>query len=99
MKHGHRQGKKGLRTPTYNSWRAMKHRCLNKNAWNYDRYGGMGVQIQESWLRFEGFLADMGERPEGKTLDRIDPEGYYCKENCQWAGIEWQNKNKRKNEY
>ncbi len=85
-----------LRTPTYRSWQAMKDRCLNKNSPNTKWYGEKGVKICDSWLTFEGFLADMGERPEGTTLDRINPFGDYEPENCRWADEATQKANTRK---
>ena len=83
------------RTPTYHSWYSMKQRCLYKKAHDYHRYGGRGISICEKWLRFEGFLEDMGERPYGTTLDRVDTNGNYFKENCRWADLETQNNNRR----
>lgn len=72
----------------YTSWDAMKTRCLNKNVPDYLNYGGRGVQVCERWLGPEGFicfLADMGERPHGTSLDRIDVDGNYDPSNCRWA--------------
>lgn len=65
-------------------WEDMKQRCLNKKHKSYKSYGGRGVGVHGEWLSFEGFYSDMGERPEGMELDRIDNESGYCKENCQW---------------
>lgn len=91
--HGH--NKKRTRTPTYNSWRAMKDRCNSSTYHLYKDYGGRGIKICERWNLFANFLADMGERPADKTLDRIDVNGNYGPENCKWSDIYEQNRNKR----
>ncbi len=81
-KHGNtKHGLEG--TPTYNSWRSMKQRCLNSNSPDYNHYGGRGIMICERWMVFENFLADMGERPKGMTLDREDNDGHYKPSNCK----------------
>lgn len=83
-------------SPTYEVWASMWYRCTNPKHKHYKYYGGRGIKVCEEWMRFENFLADMGERPEGLTLDRRDPNGDYEKDNCRW--VEWtvQVENRRK---
>ena len=85
-------------TKTYKSWENMKQRCLNKNDdEHYKDYGGRGIKVCKRWMIFENFYGDMGERPKNKTLDRIDNNGNYCKENCKWSTQKEQNNNTRRN--
>lgn len=86
----HKQGKGNTqhgmrRTPTYVSWYGMLSRCRNRNGSHYDYYGGKGVKVCERWLLFENFYADMGIRPVGSSLDRINGDGNYEPGNCRWA--------------
>ena len=93
-KHGHTRNKKF--SPTYISWASMLTRCKNKNASNFKHYGGRGISVCGRWESFENFLEDMGERPEGKSIDRINVNGNYEPSNCKWATQTEQVANRRK---
>lgn len=93
-KHGH--NKDNRPSPTYNSWHSMIQRCTNPNHCRWKYYGGRGISVCKSWRRFDNFLRDMGKRPVGKSIDRIDTNGNYCPSNCRWATPSQQQKNTRR---
>lgn len=83
-------------TPTHKSWVKMKERCYLESYKEKEYYQDLNIEVCERWLEsFENFLEDMGERPEGKTLDRIDYTLGYYKENCRWADLTVQSYNRR----
>lgn len=89
--------KHGLHTSTtYNIWRGIKKRCKLPSHPSYKWYGAKGITYCERWEKFENFLEDMGERPKGLQIDRIDTTGNYNKENCRWVTSK-ENQNNRIN--
>lgn len=92
--HGH--DRVGQRSGTYHSWCSMLTRCYNEKHVHWEDYGGRGIRVCKRWLNsFENFLADMGERPKDKTLDRKNNDGDYKPSNCRWATRKQQTQNQR----
>lgn len=82
---------------SYSAWRSMWQRITDRNCKKYDRYGGRGINICDRWKKFENFQMDMGEKPDGMSLDRINNDGDYCPENCRWATSRMQTRNYARN--
>lgn len=91
----HGQTKRGNVPPTYKSWANMVKRCTNTKSISYCDYGGRGITICERWKDYSNFLLDMGPRPDGMTLDRINNEGNYEPSNCCWSTPSQQAYNRR----
>jgi len=91
--HGMTQG--GKPTPEYEAWSGLRKRCNNELSPDFPNYGGRGISVCQEWGDFSVFLTDMGARPEGASIDRIDNDLGYCKSNCRWATPAEQARNRR----
>lgn len=82
-------------TPEYRTWKGMHNRCRNPNSQYWHLYGGRGIKVCDRWKHFINFYNDMGNKPEGMSIDRIDPNGDYEPNNCRWADNKTQSRNSR----
>lgn len=97
FKHGHC---KGYRSVEYSTWRNIKVRCLNPNSEDFKDYGGRGIKICDKWINsFPHFLQDMGQRPKGFQIDRIDNDKGYEPSNCRWVAPKPQQRNRSDNRF
>lgn len=83
--------------PVYKVWSSMLQRCENPKSQAWPNYGGRGIEVSKEWHDFKNFIADMGDRPKGYSIEREDNDGNYCKYNCTWVVTKVQNNNTRRN--
>jgi hypothetical protein len=93
--HGHCTG---YETPTYKTWKGIKRRCLNPSVHSYSTTENPGIKVYDAWLTFGGFLKDMGEKPLGHRLNRINKDGDFEPNNCEWVRIKNDKTNEEKEE-
>lgn len=91
-KHGHCPARKA--SPTYKAWARAKTRCYNPDGVSYHLYGGKGIKLCNEWLEFQGFLDDVGEKPAGHRFLRIDKDGDYEPDNCEWVPVKGKRRKK-----
>lgn len=96
-KHGFNRRNKYEFYNLYKIWEAMISRCCNKKDKRYKDYGARGITVSDDWMKFENFLIDMGDRPKGMSLDRMNNNSGYSKNNCRWATFSEQQNNRRNN--
>lgn len=88
-----------VNTKSYKIWSNMKDRCFNKNNSQYKNYGDRGISVCAEWMDFKNFFADMGEKPNGMSIERLDNNAGYSKKNCKWASAKEQSRNRRANTF